>query len=211
MAIDEQERIIREKLKEIQAKSPYVKFNPETVDDYLKVLEERIGITDSYDRAGYILPNGKLLDSSLDNIFDNNSRLLSHMDVRFYGFKDNEMLRAGVIKYGECPMNEIPFIDMSLEYFFPTNEQFAVLDDILCKKPNKLDVEAKLTDNTMNKANVAFYKRYDFVDEGDTAKIIKHDLQFYIKGDRTYRGSYDEYSGEEIRPQKELGLENDEL
>lgn len=209
MVMDEKERMIREKLKEIQAESPPVTFTPETVNDYLRILEERIGTVTEYNRAGYILPNGKLLDASLDNIFENNDRILSHMDVRFYGFKDNEMLRAGVIKFGECPMNEIPFIDMSLEYFFPTSEQFDVLDDILCKKPNKLDVEAKLTDNTTNKIDEAFYKRYDFVNEGDTAKIIKRDLQFYLKGDKTYHGCYDEYSGEEIRPQK--GLENVEF
>ena len=209
MSISEHEREIREMLKEIQAKSPPMTFNPATVDEYLRVLEERMGTTDSYSRAGYILPNGKLLDASMNNIYDNDSRLLSHMDVRFYGYKDNEMLHAGVIKFGECPMNEIPFVDMSLEYYFPTTEQLKVLDDILMKKPNQLDVEAKVSDNTVNKTDTAFYKRYDFVNNGDTAKIIKNDLQFYKKGDRTYHGSYDEYSGEESRPQK--GLEDVEF
>lgn len=201
MSITEHEREIVARLKEIQQNSPLVEFNPNTIPEYLQTLEERIGTVVEYGRAGYILPNGKLTDASINNIFDCNDRILSHMDVRFYGFKDNELLKAGVIKFGQCPTNEIPFVEISLQYTFPTDEQFAVLDDILLQSPNKLDVEVKLNDNIENKVENAFYKRYDFNGSGDVAKIIKQDIQRFQSGDRSNCGCYDEFWGEVLRPE----------
>lgn len=200
MSITDHEREIMAKLREIKSNSPSVEFSPAEIPEYLAIVEERIGTVSEYYRAGYILPNGKLTDASIDNIFDNNDRILTHKDVMFYGFKEIDLSHAGIMKYGVCPANEIPFVEISLRYTFPTSEQFDVLDDILSKSPNILDVEAKLVDEIDNKVERAFYKRYDFANSGDSAKIIKQDLQRYKNGDKTYCGCYDEVWGEVMRP-----------
>ena len=83
---------------------------------------------------------------------------------------------------------------------FPTKEQLDVLDDILSKSPNELDVEVKLNDNTEDKIHNGFYKRYNFITNGDTADTIKQDILRYKNGDRTYAGYYDEFYGDVFRP-----------
>ena len=64
---------------------------------------------------------------------------------------------------------------------------------------NKLYVEARILNEGYSKADVSFVKLYDF-SQGDTSKNIQNDLNNYEKGDKTYAGSLNERTGEEIRP-----------
>ena len=81
MAVNDHQKELILIMREIQSHSPEVNFDSEHVSEYASTVEERIGTTNSYDMAGYILPNGKLLDASVNNVFSDNTRVIGHMDV----------------------------------------------------------------------------------------------------------------------------------
>lgn len=201
MAMDENEKRLAAALKEIQETSPKVALNINNVEDYLTKLERKVGTTEDLDCAGYILPNGKFLDLSLKNVFEEFDKVLSHNDMIYFGFDPEDILDAGVIRLGECVYEDFYFVEINMMNFKPTKKQYEAFDTILMKEPNKLCIEARMSKEINNKFNTNFVKMYNFL-QADTSKNIQNDLNNYEKGDKTYAGCLDERTGEEIRPDK---------
>jgi len=190
------EAVIKEAatLKGIKNNYSRVVLDLNNVENYLSILEERFGTIEELDYAGYILPNGKFLNLLFEGI------PLNHHDVLFFGFKDEEILDAGAIRLGECEYAGYYFAEIKMAHFKPTKKQYEKLDELLMKSPeNKLFIEAR-TSIIINK-DMNFVKMYNFLN-GDTSKNIQYDLNNYEKGDKTYVGNLDEYTGEELRPDK---------
>lgn len=148
-------------------------------------LIDYLGTTEEWSEAGFVLPNGTLIDLSGKELGgEEEKRNLQHKDVKEFGYNLVDLLDKGVIRvgYGDQPT---PFVQISLKNGFPTSAQWERIDELLSTSPYKLDFEATLNGSDKDNPKTNFYKQYTLEDE---VKDIKKDLQAYINGDKTNIG-----------------------
>lgn len=153
--------------------------------NFFDELMNYLGTTEEWTEAGFILPDGTLLDlSGKEQGGDEDKRNLQHKDVREFGYSLVDLLDNGAIRlgYGGQP---IPFVQVSLKNGMPTSAQWDRIDEILSMAPYKLDFEATMEGSDKDNPKTNFYKQYDLESE---IKDIKRDLQAYVKGDKSNIG-----------------------
>ena len=144
-----------------------------------------LGTTEEWTEAGFILPDGTLLDmSGKEQGGEEEKRNLQHKDVKEFGYSLADLLDKGAIRvgYGDQP---IPFIQISIKNGMPTSAQWDRIDELLSMSPYKLDFEATPEGIDKDNPKTNFYKQYTLEDE---IKDIKKDLQAYVKGDKSNIG-----------------------
>lgn len=151
-----------------------------------------LGTTEIFTAAGYILPDGSLLNLANEDICpDTTVRAYTHSDLKtFFGIDNNEILINGGIRIGFCEINNIPYAQIFLMEFQPTTEQWDKLDELLNLSSGTIDLEMDITPDVWG---TGFYKRYTIK---DTIKNMKKDMIDYINGDKTNIGHFNEGLGE---------------
>lgn len=144
-----------------------------------------LGTTEEWSEAGFILPDGTLIDlSGKEQGGDEEKRNLQHKDVKEFGYSLADLLDKGAIRlgYGDQP---VPFVQISLKQGMPTSAQWDRIDELLSMSPYKLDFEATMEGSDKDNPKTNFYKQYNLENE---IKDIKKDLKAYIAGDKTNIG-----------------------
>lgn len=161
--------------------------------EYFSNLVEKLGITNIWTAAGYILPDGSLLDMSNTDIYpDPAVRVYTHPDLKkFFGFDSEEIMTLGGIRIGYGDITEEPYTQIVLSEYLPTEFQYTKLEELLNTAPFTIDLELNLD---LHNLETSFYKKYR-AEENDI-NDIKNDLQAYINGDTTNYGHFNEKFGE---------------
>ena len=153
--------------------------------NFFDELMNYLGTTEEWKEAGFILPDGTLLDlSGKEQGGDEDKRNLQHKDVREFGYTLVDLLDNGAIRvgYGDQPT---PFVQVSLKNGMPTSAQWDRIDELISMAPYKLDFEATMEGSDKDNPKTNFYKQYNIESE---IKDIKRDLQAYINGDKSNIG-----------------------
>jgi hypothetical protein len=144
-----------------------------------------LGTTEKWEEAGFILPDGILVDmSAKDSGGDKGKRNLNHSDVKSFGDTLNSMLDDGAIRVG-YGSSATPFVQISLRNGFPTGAQWARIDELLTLKPYRIDLEATMFGSDANNPKTNFYKQYTIQ---DSVKDMQNDLRAYFNGEKNNIG-----------------------
>lgn len=159
---------------------------------YFDSLVAATGTTNIWTAAGYIAPDGSLINLSNAEVFpDPAVRVYTHRDMKkFFGFDNDEIMINGGIRVGFGDDTDIPYIQIVLENYAPSTSQWSKIDELLSESPQILDVEMNLTLRDLERS---FYKRYTA--EENTVTDIKRDMNAYIEGDTSNYGSFSERTG----------------
>lgn len=159
---------------------------------FFNSLVEKMGTTPHWTATGFILPDGTMLNFSNTDIYpDPAVAVYTHEDLeKFFGYKQEDVLKYGGIRVGYCDANDKPFIQILFKDCEPTDFQWTKIDELLHTDTGELDVEAN---TILNNDSTAFYKKY--VASTNTIDDIKDDLDAYLDGDTTNLGTYSEKLG----------------
>lgn len=165
---------------------------------YFDDLIETLGTTDIWTAAGYILPGGELLDMSNEDVYpDPSVRVYTHPDLKkFFGFDSEEIMLLGGIRMGFGDENDLPYMQIVLTNYTPTEFQYVKIEELLNSEPYSIDLELNID---LEDLTTSFYKRYTAGNH--TIEDIKADLQAYLNGDTTNYGHFNEKFG---RPDSEM-------
>lgn len=158
---------------------------------YFDDLVAALGTTEIWTAAGYILPDGSLLNLSNVEIYpDPNVCAYTHFDLKkFFGFDNNEIMLNGGVRIGFGDDTDIPYAQIILKDYSPSNSQWSKIEEMLHLEPQILDLEMNVT---LQDTGTSFYKRYT---SEDTIDDIKRDMAAYLEGDTTNYGSFSERTG----------------
>ena len=144
-----------------------------------------LGTTEKWNEAGFILPDGSLVDMSGKSSGGSaNNRNLEHKDVDSFGYNLSELLDNGAIRVG-CDFVKPSFVQISIKNGTPTRAQWEKIDELLSTSPYKVDFEVTPEGSDKNNPRTNFYRQYTIENE---IKDIKQDLNAYINGDKTFIG-----------------------
>lgn len=153
--------------------------------DAFEDLVSFLGTTENWKEAGFILPDGRLVDMSGKNSGgEEDKRNLDHKDINNFGYTLANLLDMGAIRVG-YDGTKPSFAQMSIKNNMPTSSQWKKIDELLMMTPNKLDLEATPDGDDKDNPKTNFYKQYTIEDD---IKLMKQDLQAYINGDKSNIG-----------------------
>jgi len=159
-------------------------------------LIEKRGITTNWNSAGFILPDGRLLDLADPQIcVDVNIKAYTHKDMlKFFNYALFDIINNGGIRLGICKVNNIPYVQISLQKYQPTSEQWDTINELFNIEPHIIDFEITrvIREDMLGDPENDFYKRYTIK---DGIKSIKEDMLAYINGDKSNIGIYNEKIG----------------
>lgn len=149
-----------------------VKESLENNVDILTKAKNYFGLTTSISEAGYILPNGTMLDFSGKKFGGSpNRRSMDHREISS-AFDSEEITMPDIVELGCIRIDgDLGYVSMAI---LPTNAQFETLENIMYKKGH-IDVEcAKNITDWYNNHNL-FYKEYN----GYNFERVKKDIINY--------------------------------
>ena len=169
--------------------------DPKQEDFFAELIEKR-GITTNWNSAGFILPDGRLLDLSNPEICaDINVRAYTHKDMlKFFNYSLVDIINNGGIRLGICDVNNIPYIQISPWKYQPTSEQWSTINELFDIEPHIIDFEITqvVREDMKGDPENDFYKRYTIE---DGIESMKSDMIAYINGDKSNIGVYNEKIG----------------
>lgn len=163
-----------------------------TREEFFAEIVAQLGTTEIWTAAGFILPDGTLLDHSNVDIYpDPAVCVYNHKDLKSkFGIDSDEIMLKGGIRIGYGDTTDIPYAQIVLEQYNPTKAQWKKLKELLENEPGILDLEA---DMKLDQPMTGFYKRY-YANEY-TLTDMRDDVQAYANGDKTNIGSFSEKLG----------------
>lgn len=162
--------------------------------EYFDGLKEAVGTTEIWTAAGFILPDGSLLDLADENVYpDITCCAYTHGDLeKFFGYKQEDIMKYGGVRIGYSDTTDNPYIQVDLSENIPTDTQWSKLNDLLNVSPYLIDVQMNYTSEDAT----SFYKRY--TKENNTITDLKRDMNNYLNGDTSNLGFFSEKLGEQI-------------
>lgn len=166
-------------------------------EEYFAELVSKVGTTEYFTAAGFILPDGTLLSLANVDIYpDPTVCAYTHDDLEtFFGYKVENILSQGGIRIGYGDATDFPYAEIVLNEYTPTQEQWNKLEELFNSDPKILDLEMDILPGI---PGTSFYRRYDA--RYNTIDDIKADTQDYINGDKTNLGSFSEKLGTQDSP-----------
>ena len=128
-------------------------------------LLKYFGITSSIMRAGYVLPNGALLDLSVGDPSDNR-RSISHRDVSKVGMEMSDVIKMGAIRIDAAT----GYMTMATK---PTPEQVCAIREIVRRNGGCVQVEIGDGDDSLS------YAEYE---DAKPSKVVADIMRYFDEG-----------------------------
>ncbi len=165
-------------------------MTPEERTEFLKDILDTLGTTDVWTAAGYIFPDGSLIDFSNTDVYaDRAVRVYTHTDVKnLFGYSREDVLQNGGIRIGYSDTTDHPYAEILISEWGISSAQWERLNELLETPPYTLDLEVLKAFNNY----VPFYKRYTIE---NTSTDMQHDIMRYIDGDLSNAMTFNEKLG----------------